>query len=386
MSVFKGYLKIIRKNLSFTISYFVLYLFICVMIVLMVPENQTADFSAQRERITVIDDDGSAISKALIEYLSINNDVTESAMDKAELTRQLYARSTDYILRIPEGYGADFADGNAVLDTTKVPDSAAGYYLDSTITDFVRKASAFVNAGYTEEEAAGLTLEAAKTEPDVTIVDNGKRDEDSRPFYSYSFTYFPYLYLMLMITVISSVMMSFNSKEIRSRMLASPISSVSQTVQAAAAFCVQFFFLWLITLLMPLAARGADFHTSSSAWYYVIDSLCLLVVSSAIGFLSGSLVTTPVAVSAIANITSLGMCFLCGAFVPMEYMGSGVRNAAKFLPVYWYETAVNILSENQTLSAANRSLIVQCYVIQLAFALAIFVVTLFIVKKKNQEA
>ncbi|MGI6118293.1 MAG: ABC transporter permease [Bilifractor sp.] len=386
MSVFKGYLKIIRKNLWFTVSYFAIFLIISIMIVMMIPEKQTESFSAQRQTITVIDEDGSAISKALIRYLSINNNVSESRMDKGELTRLLYARSTDYVLEIPEGFRNDLAGGDAVLNTTKVPGSSAGYYLDTTIENFVRKASAFVNAGYTEEEAADRTLEAVTAKVDVTIVDTGKRDESNKPFYSYSFTYFPYLYLMLMITVVSSVMMSFSNKEIRSRMLASPISSVSQAVQAAAAFCVQFFIIWLITLLMPLVARGADFYTSPFAGYYLLNSLCLLAVSSAIGFLTGSLITKPVAVSAVANIVALGMCFLCGAFVPMEYLGSGVKRAARFLPVYWYETANNTLAENQTLSTANRNLILQCYAIQLAFALAIFVVTLFIVKKKNQEA
>ncbi|MGI6206551.1 MAG: ABC transporter permease [Anaerovoracaceae bacterium] len=386
MPVFKGYLKIIEKNLGFTISYFVIFLIICIMIVLMIPGKQTESFSAERQQITVIDNDESAISKALIEYLSINNDVTEGKMDKAELTRQLYARSTEYILQIPEGYGANFADGDVALDTTKVPGSAAGYYLDATINNFVRTASAFVKSGYTQEEAADRTIEAADTKADVTIVDTGKRDENSKPFYSYTFTYFPYLYLMLMITVISTVMISFSNREIRSRMLASPVSSVSQTIQAAAAFCIQFVILWLVTLLMPLVARGADFYTSSLAGYYVINSLCLLVVSSAIGFLTGSLITKPVAVAAVANIVALGMCFLCGAFVPMEYMGSSVKSVAKFLPVYWYEIANNTLAENQSLSAANHNLVFQCYAIQLAFAAAIFVVTLFIVKKRNQEA
>lgn len=386
MSVFKGYLKIIQKDMGFTITYFLIFLAITVMIVIMVPEKQTESFSAQKQQITVIDEDDSTISRALIKYLSINNNVTKGTMDKAELTRQLYARSTEYILRIPKGYGKNFTDSDTVLDTTKVPDSAAGYYIDAEIDNFVRKASAFVKSGYTEKEAAEMTIDAVQTKSDVKIVDTGKRGEGSRPFYSYSFTYFPYLYLMLMITVISAVMMSFSNGEIRSRMLASPVSSVSQTVQAAAAFCVQFLIVWLITLIMPLIARGADFYTSPYAWYYVIDSLCLLIVSSAIGFLTGSLVTKPVAVSAVANIVALGMCFLCGAFVPMEYMGSAVKSAAKFLPVYWYETAVNTIAGNQTLSSANKALILQCYAIQLAFALAVFVVTLFIVKKKNQEA
>ena len=30
------------------------------------------------------------------------------------------------------------------------------------------------------------------------------------------------------------------------------------------------------------------------------------------------------------------MCFLCGIFVPLEYLGAGLVRAAHFLPAYWY--------------------------------------------------
>ena len=43
------------------------------------------------------------------------------------------------------------------------------------------------------------------------------------------------------------------------------------------------------------------------------------------------------------NTISLGMCFLCEVFVPMELIGDNVKIVAQFLPAYWYETANNLL-------------------------------------------
>ena len=52
--------------------------------------------------------------------------------------------------------------------------------------------------------------------------------------------------------------------------------------------------------------------------------------------------------SGIANILSLGMCFLCGVFVPMNIMDRNVLKVSQFLPVYWYENV------NETLGSYSH--------------------------------
>ena len=52
--------------------------------------------------------------------------------------------------------------------------------------------------------------------------------------------------------------------------------------------------------------------------------------------------------SGIANILSLGMCFLCGVFVPMNVMDRNVLKVSQFLPVYWYENV------NETLGSYSH--------------------------------
>ena len=87
--------------------------------------------------------------------------------------------------------------------------------------------------------------------------------------------------------------------------------------------------------------------------------------------------------SGIVNILSLGMCFTCGVFVEMDLMSSGVRKAAQFLPVYWYETVNNLLSDYKTISGNIMPEVMGGIGIQLVFAVAFVCVTLAVSKKRS---
>lgn len=95
----------------------------------------------------------------------------------------------------------------------------------------------------------------------------------------------------------------------------------------------------------------------------MLNTFTLPVDPVAVGFLVGTLVHSPEAISALANVIGPGMCFLCGVFVPMD-----------------------LLAENTALSSANRSSVFWSAGIHMAYALAIVAVTRFAAKKMRREA
>ena len=387
MSVYRGYLKIIQKNIGVLISYVAIFTLICVMITNTIPGRQIRTFEPDRQNIMAVDEDQSAVSQALLDCLAADNNVTQSPMDKERLSRLLYSGNTDYVLFIPEGFGEKLAEGDAdqlKIRSVREPGSGAGYYLDSVTENFMTLVSALLASGYSEEEAAALAKNSAAEKAEVTMMQTDTLSQSERPYYSWLFVYFPYLYLSVMIYIISYVMMPFSHREIRSRIAAAPVPPVRQALQAIAAFLQLFLIFWAVTLLLPLMTKGADFYTSSMAGWYLLETLALLSVSAAIGFLIGNFVRSEESVAALANIISLGLCFLCGVFVPLELMGSGIVRAAHFLPVYWFETGVETLASSTKLDGGSISLLLQSLAIQLAYALAIVMMTLFALKKRHQ--
>ena len=82
--------------------------------------------------------------------------------------------------------------------------------------------------------------------------------------------------------------------------------------------------------------------------YYVLNTLVMMAVALSLSYLIGLFVKNSNMLSGIANILSLGMCFLCGVFVPMNIMDRNVLKVSQFLPVYWYENV------NETLGSYSH--------------------------------
>ena len=89
-------------------------------------------------------------------------------------------------------------------------------------------------------------------------------------------------------------------------------------------------------------------------------------------------------VSAVVNVVSLGMSFLCGVFVSMEILGKSVQKIAQFLPVYWYEVANKLLKSHNTFSGTQIHTLYTCYGIQLLFALAFLRLALIAGRMRRQ--
>ena len=121
---------------------------------------------------------------------------------------------------------------------------------------------------------------------------------------------------------------------------------------------------------------------SGSAAYYLLNSIALLAVSLTLAYLIATLVGDSNELSGIVNIAALGMCFVCGTFVEMDLLSSGVRRAAQFLPVYWYEAVNNLLSGAGDITGSIRTEIFQGIGIQFVFAAAFVCITLAVSRER----
>ena len=94
-------------------------------------------------------------------------------------------------------------------------------------------------------------------------------------------------------------------------------------------------------------------------------------------FLISKITSNSEILNMFANTVSLGMAFLCGIFVPEEFLNDGIIKAAHFLPAYWYNQAVKNIDFHPV---KELGFIFMCMGIQLLFAAAIIVVALRITK------
>ena len=392
-TVFFLYLAEIRYNLPAVIMYIVIFMSITVAISRSQAGTMEQMFEKTAVPVAVIDRDESELSKGLIEFIGQENKVIPSDGDENALTRQLYYREVGYVLTIPEGFGASFAKSalsgegkeEMLLDVVKLPGNAAGYYLDADIGQFLSRVKVFLTAGAGMEEALARTLALSGQEADVRIAE-GAYAYENMPRYSYTFNYYPYLYLSVLTYCVSFVLKTFRDKRLSDRLSACPVPAKTQALQGIGAFLLVFLVFWLVSLLIPLVSDGTAFYTSPHRGLYLLNTLAFLAAAASIAFFIGNVAGNEIAITALTNVIGLGMCFLGGVFVPLDVLNENVQRFSRFLPSYWYVRACNVLGMRQgELTEADIRLFRESMLIQCAFAAALLMITLYIVKKRAEK-
>ena len=383
MTVFKGYLKIIRRNLAYMLGFFGIFTAICLLAANVFGGSQEEMFHPESVAIAVVDQDDTALSRAVIQMLSRDNQVTVSDLDREALTEALYIRSIQYVLVIPGHFQQEFSGGSASLQVTAVPGSTEGYYLNSRIDAFLNQIRIYQSAGFTPEQAAEKVLSVSGTGSDIKLLDTGKTEIHT---YAAMFQYLPYLFLAVLIYSVSYILKAFRNRDIRMRLNASPVSPTGQFLQGCAAFLLLFLVFWGCSMALPLFFGSLDFYTDALLPWYLANTLLLLADAASLAFLVGTLVHDDNAINAMANILGLGCSFLCGVFVPLELLSENVLRFSRFLPFYWYEIINRELGTHTALTGPLRSTITQGFLIQGSFALAFLCLTLAVNRRMVRQA
>lgn len=378
MTVFKGYMKVIRQNRGLILLYVTIF-FACTILMQSMAGKTEKSYQAESLKVAVADGDGGILAKALETYLGNFHEIIPMENDISAMQEKLFYREVEYIVRIPDKFVEKCILNGEKISVTTIPDTYSGIYVDQQINSFFNNAKACLAADLTEEETAGALTE--KIPVKVALI--GKIGSTDNPGYMYYFRYLPYLFLALFGFVAGNILIVFSKKEVKNRMLASPVSARRQSLEGLLSMALFGVCVMVFTLLAAVIYYGEDLYGNENFGYYLLNTLAVFLVSMSVAYLAGTLAANKDALTGIVNILSLGMCFLCGVFVPLEYISKGVKTVSQFLPVYWYERANDILSSFTVLTENARIQIFQAVGIQLVFCIALISLTLVISKYRR---
>lgn len=378
MTVFKAYMKIAKKNIWLILMYMGIFIAVTVMFQAFAGDREQ-EYTAQSVSVGVITEDRGSAAQSLIRYIGSINEVTELSDDREILQENLFYRNVEYIVRIPDGFMERCILGDEKLQVTTVPGTYSGYYVERQITNFINFARTYAAAGFSEEEISDAMEQRESAQVELT----GQNGGGAEQAYAFYYRYLPYLILCVLCYVMGYILMGFRRGSLPDRMAASAVPVRRQKLEGLLASGVIAIALWGICILLSVVIYGSELLDSGKVHLYFANSFALLLSALALAYLVGSLVKNSDGLSGIVNILSLGMCFTCGVFVEMDLMSSGVRKAAQFLPVYWYETVNNLLSDYKTISGNIMPEVMGGIGIQLVFAVAFVCVTLAVSKKRS---
>lgn len=382
MTVFRGFLMITKRNIHMMFLYIFIFIAIAVA-VQKTTKDTSSSFKPESLNITVIDRDGGELARGLTDYLKQFHTLVDIPDDVSLLQDRMFYRDIYYAVTIPKSFEDRCLYGDEQLPVTKVPGSNSGFYVDQQIDTFLNDVRILTESGFSLTDAIADVIEHGANTPDVTLLDkNGHGGE--RPDHAFMFQYMPYILISILCYSLTYIMIAFRNPDVRRRMMCSAVPVRSQNMQLVLGYTLVGIFVWGICTALPVMMYGKSFLNDPNLPYYLLNSFLMTLVSLSLAFLAGTLVRREELVSAVVNVLSLGMSFLCGVFVDLDLLNKGVRTVAQFLPAYWYEIVNGLLANNASFSRTQQISLLTGYGLQLLFAAVIMGVGLVI--SRNRQA
>lgn len=383
MNIFKTYLKAIPSYLSSLLLYVGIFIVLLVMTV-----NSKGGINGGGEDylnfhalVSVTDKDGTEESRALMNFIEDNPNITLVETEEDKIQDSLYYRKIEYALCINSGFGEGLRSGNTegILSAETVGDSNYSMYMETQLSTYLDAVRLYIKGGFDSTEAGELANKrlAEGVETVSYQRENGWENENSTAYFFYNFM--PYILLMMVLQALIPTFSSFMNEDLRSRTLCSPTSPVSYTVQMIlGAFVV------CIGILAAMYAAGAVISGgtifSSTLPYSLLQLFVFMLFGLALAALLGVLCSdskkkAALVASMASNVLGLGMSFLCGVFVSQSLLGEEILNVGKLLPAYWYVRANNMIYGADG-AVFDSGEVMACIGVQALFAAAVFAVAL----------
>ena len=377
MTVFKCYMKILKKNIGLISIYLIIFFSTAMILQASAKKEHLEDFEKTRINLAIADQDDSTLSHALTEYLKTIHNVYRISAEPTVMQEELFYRNAEYIVQIPKDfYKTCIVDENP-LSVTKVP----GFYVDQQINAWLNSIRTYTAAGFSQKEAAAAALEQSVSE--VTLYHDEETAVET-PGYTYYFRYIPFLFLAVLCYSMGYILLAFRKEDIQKRMLASAISTRRQNLEGLLAMFTISLLLWLIAVVGAGVMYGKELLTSKVLGYYLLNTFLMLTIALSLAYLIGLFMKNINMLNGFSNIISLGICFLSGVFVPMNIMDKKVLMVAQFLPVYWYENVNETLSRYHVVSGKVAVDIWKSMGIEVMFTFALLALILAVSKYKRQ--
>lgn len=387
MQVYKAVFKIIQKNLPQIMIYIVVFMVVALGLSSAGRNPTDMDFTETKVNIAFINQDGSALSEGLKEYLSYSANMRDIPDETEKLQDALFFREVEYIVRVPEGFSDKIMKGEAVkIEKTAVPGTISEVYLDNLINKYINTAKTYAlnMQGLSDEWLVQLVGNDLDQKVEVTM--NRRLDVvliSQRA--GNHFNYIAYSIFAVLILGVSVIMLVFNDKDLKNRNLCSPMTLRSMDYQLILGNLSYAVLAWLVMIIPSIILFG-NFMFTSKGLLLLLNSFAFMVSALSISFLISVLVSGPGAVSAASNVVSLGTSFISGVFVPQELLSDTVLRVASFTPNYWFVKSNITISGLDNITAKTVTPIFYNMLIVLGFAVAALAIALVITKQKRMRS
>ena len=380
MTVFKTFLKILNKN-KFIIILYTLFLIFFGGFNMQTSESNI-NFVASKPDIMIVNyDEEKGITKDLIKYIEENSNVVDLKNNEDAINDALFYRDVNYVVYIPKNYNKDFMDGKNPEIEIKSTGDYQSSFAEMLLSRYIKVANIYQKSINSEEELINKINETLSKKSEVKITSKLDTNILSKATFYYNFA--NYSIMACLIYVICLILASFKDIKIQKRTIISSTNYKTLNRKILLSNSLFSIILWMIYVVLSFILVG-DIMFSIHGIFYLINSFVFTICATTIALFIGNIVSNKNAISGIVNVIALGSSFLCGAFVPMEWLPDGVIKIAHILPSYYYISNNEVLKTLELINLNTIKPILLNIIIVLSFSI-IFIILTNIVSKRKQK-
>ena len=380
MIVFKTFLKILNKN-KFIIILYTVFLIGFGGFNMQTSDNST-NFVASKPDIMIVNyDEEKGITKDLIKYITDNSNIIELNNNEEAINDGLFYRDVNYVIYIPENYSEDFMDGKNPEINIKSTGDYQSSFAEMLLSRYIKVANIYQKSIKNEDELTSKINETLSKQSEVEIT--SKLDTDSLAKATFYYNFASYSILACLVYVICLILSSFKDIKIQKRTIISSTNYRKLNRQLLLSNSLFSIILWGVYVALSFVLIG-DVMFSNQGIIYLINSFIFTMCATTIALFIGNLVSNKNAINGIVNVIALGSSFLCGAFVPMEWLPDGVLKIAHILPSYYYISSNESLKTLEVFNLETMQPIITNMIVILGFSI-IFIILTNIVSKRKQK-
>ncbi len=381
MTIFRTFLKVLNKCKVPIITYTIILVLFGAFN--MTTSDNSTNFVASKPDILIINNDEKiGVTEDLINYIEKNSNIIDIKADEEAINDALFYRDVNYIIYIPNNYRKDFLDNK----NPKIEIKSTGDYQSSLaemmLERYIKVANIYLKTFNTEDELISNVNNTLAKQSKIEVTSKLDTNQLSRVAFYYNFA--NYAILAGCVYVVCLILSSFKNEKIQKRTIISSMNYKKYNKQLLISNGLFAVVLWIFYVLLSFILLGNVMFTMHGVMY-MANSLIFTICALTIAFLIGNIMNNKEAINGIVNVVALGSSFLCGSFVPMEWLPDTVLKIAHILPSYWYIKSNELLKTVEEFNFETLKPVLINMTVIIGFILLFVVITNIVSKNKRKS-
>lgn len=376
MTVFKTFWKVVNKYKGTIILYTVMLLTFGTM------NLKTNDintmFTNSKPDVLIIDQDESLISKNLVDYFDKFANLVKVEESEDKIDDALFYRDVSYVIYIPYGYEKDILNGiNPELEIKSAGDYEASL-ANMLLSRYINVQNIYSKSVDNDELIEVINNNLANS-ANVNIV--SKMDNVKSSNMASFFNFASYSIMAVIMYIICLVLSSFHDENVNKRTIVSSMNYKKYNRLVLISSFGFSFIVWILYTLLGFVLL--DDMLSIRGVIYIINTFVFSFCALNLALLISSLTSNKNAINGIVNVLALGQAFLCGAFIPAEFLPEFVLKIAHIFPSYWYINSNNLMSTMEVINFNNMKPVFANLLVLIIFSIVFMIINNFVSLKKQ---